>query len=144
MLKSHLLARAVIQDAGHVLVAQARGFTNTFLPGGHLEPGEGMQAALTRELREELGAEVRVGAFLGVIEQTFTDHAGQEHEGINFLFEVSGEALRADRRVPSREAYLTFDWVPLGDLARRDLRPSPLCTLLRERPAGAWFASVKD
>ncbi|MET9950987.1 (deoxy)nucleoside triphosphate pyrophosphohydrolase [Streptomyces sp. NPDC006339] len=31
------------------------------LPGGKLEPGEGPEAALIRELREELGIEVEVG-----------------------------------------------------------------------------------
>ena len=35
------------------------------LPGGKVGPGEGDEAALTRELREELGVEVTVGARLG-------------------------------------------------------------------------------
>lgn len=34
------------------------------LPGGKVEPGESDQAALTRELREELGIEVEVGALV--------------------------------------------------------------------------------
>jgi 8-oxo-dGTP diphosphatase len=33
-------------------------------PGGKVEPGEGMEAALVRELSEELGVEVRLGTEL--------------------------------------------------------------------------------
>jgi 8-oxo-dGTP diphosphatase len=36
------------------------------LPGGKVAPGEGDGAALARELHEELGVEVRVGARIGI------------------------------------------------------------------------------
>lgn len=38
-----------------VLLAQAIGEKNTFLPGGHIEFGESAKDALVREIEEELG-----------------------------------------------------------------------------------------
>lgn len=141
-MKTHLLTRAVIQDAGRVLVAQARGFGHTFLPGGHIEPGEGMQAALARELSEELGLSVEVGRFLGVVEFWWADQQGQEHHEINHLFSARSPRLRHDLPVASQEAHLSFDWVPLEHLDSRRLEPFPLRKLIREGAAYTWFASA--
>ena len=56
---THVVAAAVIDHAGRVLIAQrppgkhlAGGWE---FPGGKLEPGEDRRAGLARELREELG-----------------------------------------------------------------------------------------
>jgi len=59
---------ALIERGGRVLAAQRpAGKTQAMLwefPGGKLEPGESPEAALAREIREELQVEVRVGARL--------------------------------------------------------------------------------
>lgn len=63
------VAAAIITRAdGAVLLARrAPGRTHAGLwefPGGKLEPGETPQECLARELREELGVEVEVGAYV--------------------------------------------------------------------------------
>ena len=40
-------------------------------PGGKIEPGESPQAALEREIREELATQVRVGEHLGTVEYDY-------------------------------------------------------------------------
>jgi 8-oxo-dGTP diphosphatase len=62
------VACALIERDGRVLVAQrppgkAHALKWEF-PGGKLEPGEDAAAALAREIREELGVEIAVGAAL--------------------------------------------------------------------------------
>ena len=56
-------------DAGRCLVARrGQGMSSPGkweFPGGKVEPGERPEAALAREIREELGAAVRVGDWLG-------------------------------------------------------------------------------
>ncbi len=54
------------------------------LPGGKIEPREDPRAALARELREELGVEVVVGAPLEI-----TSHAYPEKHVLLLFFEVT-------------------------------------------------------
>jgi 8-oxo-dGTP diphosphatase len=57
---------AVLRDArGRVLAARRDRPPGWELPGGKVEPGESETAALVRELREELGIAVEVGARVG-------------------------------------------------------------------------------
>ncbi len=60
------MAAAVIEHHGRILIAQRKrggrhGLKWEF-PGGKLEPGETPEAALERELREELGIQAVIGA----------------------------------------------------------------------------------
>lgn len=60
---------AVIRRGAEVLIAQRPpGKPEALLwefPGGKLEPGEAPEACLAREIQEELGVTIRVGAQLG-------------------------------------------------------------------------------
>lgn len=68
MSEVHVVGAAILRD-GRCLVAQ-RGDAMSSpraweFPGGKVEPDEAPEAALARELREELGAVVRVGEHAG-------------------------------------------------------------------------------
>jgi 8-oxo-dGTP diphosphatase len=66
-----VVAALVRNDEGKVLLSQRRADQSLPLcwefPGGKIEPGEAPEAALVREVREELGCEVRVGAIFEVV-----------------------------------------------------------------------------
>jgi len=60
----------VRDDAGRLLLIRrghepSRGLWS--LPGGRVEPGESLEAAVVREVREETGLDVRVGAPVGSV-----------------------------------------------------------------------------
>ena len=77
MKQIHVVA-GVIRDArGRILLArrtEGRDLAGRWeFPGGKVEPGESPEAALVRELREELGIEASVGAALIRVPQQYPD-----------------------------------------------------------------------
>ena len=77
MKQIHVVA-GVIRDArGRILLArrtEGRDLAGLWeFPGGKVEPGESPEAALVRELREELGIEASVGAALIRVPQQYPD-----------------------------------------------------------------------
>jgi len=141
-----LLARGVLIHNGCVLLAHVKGATNTFLPGGHIAFGESAEAALVREIREEIGRPVRVQQFLGAIEHGYGPEANPQCE-LNLVFAVECASLSSTRAPESQEGHLEFLWQPLNDLARVNLQPYPLWDLLpqwlEEGAKVGWGSTLK-
>jgi 8-oxo-dGTP diphosphatase len=72
---------ALLRD-GRVLAAHRQGGTDSAggweFPGGKVEPGESDESAAVREIREELGLEVRIDSSLGL----------EQHIGDRYLLRV--------------------------------------------------------
>ncbi|WP_189597514.1 NUDIX domain-containing protein [Paenibacillus elgii] len=109
--KSRQVARAIISSNGKILIAQLVG-AHSFLPGGGVEMGEGVQMALLREIKEELGVtNCEVRRFIGVVENCFVnDESIMIHE-VNYLFEVSSNELISNFQPNSFEPHLIFNWI---------------------------------
>ena len=77
MRKDVVVVAGIIVREGKILIAQrpegkARAGQWEF-PGGKAEPGETIEAALVREIREELGAEIDVGVVWEVLRHDYFD-----------------------------------------------------------------------
>lgn len=117
-----------------------------YLPGGHVEPGEGMVNALARELEEELGVDVLVGEYLGAVEHEW-EAAGVRSQEINHLFVVTSPELLATHSPESREDYIEFTWISPSEFEERNLQPAPLRQLLsdlRSNSRRLWWASTME
>lgn len=72
-----LVAAGVLVEAGRVLVTQRKAGSHLAgaweFPGGKVEPGEDPRDAVVRELREELGIEVRAGEIVDVTFHRYDD-----------------------------------------------------------------------
>jgi 8-oxo-dGTP diphosphatase len=88
----------IVDDDGRIFIQRRspdrRLFPNTWdIVGGHVEPGETLEEALYREVREETGWQVSV--ILGVVgEYTYTGNDGIQRLETDFLVRVDGDLSR--------------------------------------------------
>lgn len=136
--RTEIIARAVIRRDGRLLLARQRRKKWSFLPGGHVEPGERVEPALAREIAEELGTEAKLAGFVGLVEHGYVEDDVTHHE-LNLVFEVA----IGDAEPVSQEDHLEFHWLPLDELADTDVRPGALKNALLaagDDPTPFWHA----
>ena len=75
--RKHIEVVAAIIRSGDRIFATQRGYGDFKdwweFPGGKMEPGETPEAALVREIREELSTEIRIDKFLRTVEWDYPD-----------------------------------------------------------------------
>ena len=115
-----LRVAAIIVREGQLLLVEhrKRGQRYWVLPGGRLEGRETLDAALRRELEEELRLEARVGPLVIVCESLAPDR-----HFVNLIFQSEiGES--AEPQLDPRDPVLAgWQWVSVDQLPRLDFRP---------------------
>jgi nucleoside triphosphatase len=134
---TRLIVVPVIQDAtGRILLCRMPPDRGVFpdqwaLPGGGVEPGEVVRAALEREIREELGARLvsAVPLFFkdGIFEKSFA--GGTKH--LIYMVFLLFDCRLADDPIRLNEEFVEFAWVSPADLPGFDLNPTTVDTLQR-------------
>ena len=122
-----LRVAAIIFQRGRILLVEHRKRDQRYwvLPGGRLQGNETLDAALARELREELGLDARIGRLVIVCETLAPDR-----HVVNLIYQVEvGE--KAEPRLDHSDPVLAgWQWVSVEQLPRLDFRP-PIADALR-------------
>jgi mutator protein MutT len=118
-----LVAAAVIEADGRYLITRrTKGHLEGLweFPGGKVRPGESLEEGLRREVREELGAEVRVGEKIETVTWRYPDRTVVLHF---FRCRLEGGPV-------SPQEGQAFAWVAPDDLDRYAFPPAD-ASLLR-------------
>jgi 8-oxo-dGTP diphosphatase len=131
--KSALIVR---DRAGHLLMTRERGKATYAFPGGKLEAHESAEAALHREIREELGVDVSASRLIGVARGETVD--GRALTIYLYVGSVDGSRVSAHGEIEE------LRWVTLQDIeSNAGNRFTPITTcecmpFLRSVPAPSW------
>jgi 8-oxo-dGTP diphosphatase len=113
-----LVVAALVRQDGRVLLSQRRPDQSLPLcwefPGGKVEPGEAPEAALVREVTEELGCEVRVGKIFEVV-----FHAYETFDLYMLVYEADLVA-----GTPSARQVADVRWFPPKEIPALQLPPA--------------------
>jgi len=112
-----ITARALIVKNKQIVLAKHKKLNVYFMPGGHGEFGETVETALTREIKEEMGIDVKLGKLWAIMENFFND----VHE-ISFIY----TAEIPDKPIASCEQDLEIFWTQLSDLKKLNHLPIQL------------------
>ena len=131
-----IIVRGALFRGSAVLMCRNVKHGYLYLPGGHIEFGEGARAALEREILEECGLRVRAGALALVTEGAF-DTRKRRHQEVNLVFHVEHDAGPPPERVNTREGAIDFQWLDIAAVTDLDVRPMAIKAWLMSPAASA-------
>lgn len=133
---NYRVAAVMIVD-NHVLIHRQTKDEHWALPGGRVELQEDSQTSVVREVKEELGIDVKVEKLLWFTENFF-DYNDKNYHEIGLYYQVS--PLNGSFNFHKEEFFgeegerLVYQWVPISSLEEFKLYPEFIRTSLSELP----------
>lgn len=123
---------AIVIDEDRVLLVSTKRGTPGYLvpPGGGVEPGETLKAAVEREVAEEVGLTVRAGGLLA-----YRELRSGAHDTLELY--LSAELMRAGGAEAVSPEQRGVHWVPYAQLGAHRHFPEALAELCERAQAGS-------
>lgn len=116
-------AYALLIDSGRLLLLRSRATGKYHLPGGGVGPGERIEQALQREVREETGLELGAIHLAHFQELFFVAPSGRAYHGLHFYYRCCPASLEL---LPDDQVNDSFAekprWVAIRGLAPADFQ----------------------
>lgn len=116
------------------------------LIGGRVKTGEPSTVALKREISEELGKEIEILDFIGVVENFFTSRNTKYHE-LEFIhkFEFIDEndkLIEYTLNDIEENENTRFEWIDIKDIPNTDIRPKSVKKILCSGEVGQDIINI--
>ncbi len=148
-----LTVRAAIERDGRILFLRARDSSALsedgywyFLPGGHVDHGETLEAALRREIREEVGMEVEaiepafLREFIAEKHRNLSPEMPPDHHVIALIYRcqaVPEQEPSPTGPIDGTEVVEGWTWLDRDQLSHLDIRPPHLAAALAQATSPA-------
>ena len=135
-----------------ILLQKPTNDTGYAIPGGHVEFGETNAQTLEREFKEEIGADITVGALKWVAEIFFPWGDKPCHQ-ICLYYDVALKdetqipldgVFTGDERIEGRNFKIEFYWMPVGSLALLEVYPTNISDLIKRYNEGVQHFVYRD
>lgn len=125
----------IIKQGDKFLIMRVNKTNYYHIPGGHIEIGEDSKTGVIREIKEEIGCDVKETK-LFVIQENFWKRKEKNCHGIEFYYIIKPNSelpIKDYERIENdkgEEKLLEFKWVTVQELKNIDLRPGNVKELL--------------
>lgn len=128
-------ARAIIKQDEKFLLICVNDAPYYHLPGGHVEIGENSEAAVIREIKEEVGIDIELGKLILMNEQFYTKNGVDIHSMVLYYLAIPKEKIATQNLVRIEEEANKMiknelRWVTCEELKNIDLRPQLVKNLM--------------